>query len=286
VAAPRADATGLLSGVLYVVGTPIGNLEDMTYRGVRILGEVDLIAAEDTRAVQVLLNHYGIRRPLLSYFEGNEAERAAELCERLACGARVALVSQAGMPTISDPGYRLVRAAIEGGVRVEVIPGPSAALCALVASGLAPERFLFLGFPPRTEGRRREAFARLRAENATLVIYEAPPRVAATLEDLEAALGDREAAVARELTKLHEEVQRGRLSALHARYAAEPPRGEVTLVVAGAAADERAPVIDITEEVRRALAEGRPAREIAAELSLRTGKPRRAIYQLAISLKR
>ena len=279
------DTTGRI-GTLYVVATPIGNLEDVTYRAVRILGEVDLIAAEDTRAAQVLLDRYGIRRPLISYFEGNEAARAAELSGRLAAGARLALISQAGTPTLSDPGFRLIAAARAVGARVEVLPGPNAATAALVASGLATDRFLFLGFPPRTEARRREAFARLKSLEATLVLYEAPPRVAATLADLEAALGPREAAVVRELTKIHEEVVRAPLGELRARYAHEPPRGEVTLVVAGAVPGMAPAAIDVVAEVRAALDAGRPLGEVAAELALRTGRPRRAIYQLGLQLKK
>jgi 16S rRNA (cytidine1402-2'-O)-methyltransferase len=275
-----------MPGVLYVVATPIGNLEDVTYRAVRVLGEVDLIAAEDTRAAQVLLDRYGIRRPLVSYFEGNEVERAAELVARLAAGATVAVISQAGTPAISDPGYRVVAAAQAAGARIEVIPGPSAAVTALVAAGLPTDRFLFLGFPPRTEARRRELFARLKPLEATLVLYEAPGRVAETLADLEAALGPREAAVARELTKIHEEVVRAPLPELRARYADAPPRGEVTLVVAGAPAGTAAEEVDVTAELRAGLAAGRPLGEVAAELSLRTGKPRRAIYQLGLSLKK
>jgi 16S rRNA (cytidine1402-2'-O)-methyltransferase len=276
-----------MPGTLYVVATPIGNLEDITYRAVRVLGEVELIAAEDTRAAQVLLDRYAIRRPLVSYFEGNEALRAAELGARLAAGARIAVISQAGTPAVSDPGYRVVLAALAAGARVEVIPGPSAAVTALVAAGLPTDRFLFLGFPPRTEARRRELFAGLRGLAATLVLYEAPARVAETLADLAAALGPRPAAVARELTKVYEEVVRGPLPELAARYAAAPPRGEVTLVVGGAAADAPAgEPIDVAAELRTALAAGRPLREVAAELALRTGKPRRAIYQLGVSLKK
>ncbi|MBI5482649.1 MAG: 16S rRNA (cytidine(1402)-2'-O)-methyltransferase [Deltaproteobacteria bacterium] len=274
-------------GTLYLVATPIGNLEDLSHRAVRILGEVDLIAAEDTRAAQVLLRRYSLRRPLLSYFEGNEAERAAALLGRLQGGARVALIAQAGTPGISDPGYRLTELCRRAGVRIEVLPGASAVLTALVAAGLPTDRFLFLGFPPRTAEKRRLAFARVRTLDATLVIYEAPGRVPDTLVDLLTVLGEREAAVCRELTKVHEEVVRGKLSELAAMYGRTPARGEVTLVVDGAprgqSLDES---IDVGAEVRREVAAGRSPREIAAELSLRTGKPRRLIYQLAVSVRR
>jgi 16S rRNA (cytidine1402-2'-O)-methyltransferase len=274
-------------GTLYLVATPIGNLEDLSHRAVRILGEVDLIAAEDTRAAQVLLQRYALRRPLVSYFEGNEAERAEELLVRLQEGARVALISQAGTPGISDPGYRLVELCRRAGVRLEVLPGPSAVVTALCAAGLPTDRFLFIGFPPRTEEKRRLSFARVRTVDATLVLYEAPGRVPDTLVDLLTVLGDRDAAVCRELTKVHEEVVRGKLSELAAMYGRAPARGEVTLVVdgapRGATVDES---IDLGAEVRRGVAAGRSAKEIAAELSLKTGKPRRLIYQLAVSLKR
>jgi 16S rRNA (cytidine1402-2'-O)-methyltransferase len=274
-------------GTLYLVATPIGNLEDLSHRAVRILGEVDLIAAEDTRAALVLLQRYALRRPLISYFEGNEAERAEELLARLQGGARVALISQAGTPGVSDPGYRLTELSRRAGVRIEVLPGASAVLTALVAAGLPTDRFMFLGFPPRTAEKRRLAFARVRTLDATLVLYEAPGRVADTLVDLLTVLGDREAAVCRELTKVHEEVVRGKLSELGAMYGRTPPRGEVTLVVDGAprggTVDE---TIDLGAAVRREVAAGRGPREIAAELSLQTGKPRRLIYQLAVSVRK
>jgi 16S rRNA (cytidine1402-2'-O)-methyltransferase len=274
-------------GTLYLVATPIGNLEDITYRAVRVLGEVDLIAAEDTRAAQVLLQRYSLRRPLVSYFDGNEQERAEELLRRLQGGERIALISQAGTPAVSDPGYRLTERCRRAGVPIEVLPGASAVLTALVAAGLPTDRFMFVGFPPRTAEKRRLAFARLRAVDATLVLYEAPGRCADTLVDLHAVLGLREAAVCRELTKVHEEVVRGTLEELAAMYGRVPPRGEVTLVVAGAPRgglpEEE---IDLGAAVRRELAAGRGAKEIAAELSLRTGKPRRLIYQLAVSVRR
>ena len=235
----------------------------------------------------MLLKRHGIERQVVSCFEGNEATRAAELITRVVAGERVALISEAGTPGVSDPGERLVARAVAAGVRIETIPGPSAAIAALVASGLPTERFLFVGFPPRAEGERQQSFARLRTLDATLVFYEAPPRVGRTLSDLAATLGEsRRAVVARELTKVHEEFVRGTLGELAARYADEPPRGEVTLLVegapAGAASEEP---IDIDAAIRQALAAGKSPKEIAADLALRTGKPRRAIYQLAIALK-
>jgi 16S rRNA (cytidine1402-2'-O)-methyltransferase len=276
-----------LDGTLYVIATPIGNLEDITLRALRLLRQVDVIFAEDTRAAKVLLGHHGIDRPVRSCFEGNEAARADEVVERLGAGERVALISEAGTPSVSDPGFRLAQRAIEAGARVEPIPGASAALAALVGSGLPTERFLFLGFPSRKEGERTQLFARVRSVPATLVIYEAPPRVAQTLADLAKTLGEgRRAVVARELTKLHEEFVRGTLGELAARFEGAPPRGEVTLCVEGAAEDAAGEEpVDLEAEVRAALARGETPKEIAAALALRSGKPRRAIYQLALALK-
>jgi 16S rRNA (cytidine1402-2'-O)-methyltransferase len=271
---------------LWVIATPIGNLEDITLRALRLLREADLVAAEDTRAARVLFERHGIDRPLVSCFEGNEEARADELARRAAAGERIALVAQAGTPTVSDPGYRVVAAAIAAGVRVEPIPGPCAAVAALTASGLPTDRFLFAGFPPRTSAKRQEWLAPLRGERATLVFYEAPGRVGATLGDLAAVLGAaRRATVARELTKLHEELVRGTLGELAERFGSTPPRGEVTLVVAGAPADVESPPIDLERAVADALAAGDSPKEIAARLALATGRPRRAIYQLALALK-
>lgn len=274
-----------MTGTLYIVGTPIGNLEDLSLRAARVLREAELIAAEDTRAARTLLAHVGgVTAPVVSYFEGNEAERAAELEAALRAGKKVAVISEAGMPGVSDPGARAVAAAIAAGARVEVIPGPSAALAALVGSGLPSERFTFLGFPPREEGARQALFGGLRGEAATMIFYEAPDRVAPTLRDLAAAFGaDRGASLGRELTKVHEEHVRGTLGELAARYADVPPRGECTLVVAGAPA--AAAPIDIEAELRRLMAEGLGPRDAAARLVIATGKPRRHLYQLALSLR-
>ncbi|HEY8146216.1 MAG TPA: 16S rRNA (cytidine(1402)-2'-O)-methyltransferase [Kofleriaceae bacterium] len=282
---PSAESDSPRGGVLYLVATPIGNLEDMTWRAVRVLGEVDVIAAEDTRRSGLLLRHFEIEaKRLVSFFEGNEAERSEELVRELVGGARVALVTDAGMPGISDPGQRLVARAIEAGVAVEVIPGAVAAMTALVGSGLPTERFLFAGFPPRVEGERRALFASLRREAATLLFYEAPDRVKTTLADLADAFGgERRAVVARELTKLHEEYARGTLAELAARELTA--RGEHTLVVEGAsAAEAAAEPIDVEAEVRALLAEGLGPKDIASRLAITTGLPRRKLYQLALSL--
>jgi len=262
---------------LYVVPTPIGNLEDITLRALRILREVDLVAAEDTRAAQHLLSHHSISKPTISFFEGNEASRTEDLVEKLRSGKNIALISEAGMPGVSDPGQRLVARAVELQLPVVVLPGPSAALTALVGSGLPTDAFHFAGFLPRSDGARREAIGRLNAVNATLIFYEAPGRTAATLADLAEGFGEtRRACVARELTKIYEEFARGTLGELARRYAEAAPRGEVTLVVEGAAGDTA--VIDVEAEVRRRLDAGESAKEIAAALALATGKPRRQIY--------
>ncbi len=281
----ESESAGGGGGVLYLVATPIGNLEDMSYRAVRVLGEVDLIAAEDTRRSGQLLHHFKIEaKRMVSFFEGNEAARSEELLRELAAGARVALITDAGMPGISDPGQRLVARAIAAGVVVEVVPGPVAAVTALVGSGLATDRFLFLGFPPRVDGERRALLASLRREVATLVFYEAPDRVKATLADLAAALGgERQAVVARELTKLHEEYARGTLAELVGRELVL--RGEHTLVVAGASPEQAAEQpVDVEAAVRALLAEGLGPKDIASRLTITTGLPRRKLYQLALSL--
>jgi len=277
--------------VLYIVGTPIGNLEDLSLRAARVLREADLIAAEDTRAARTLLAHADALGPanparrVVSYFEGNEAERAGEIGAALRAGQKVAVISEAGMPGVSDPGSYAVAAAIEAGARVEIVPGPSAALAALVGSGLASDRFAFVGFPPREQGARQELFGTLRGRTETLILYEAPDRVAATLADLAAAFGeDRPASLARELTKVHEEHVRGTLGDLAGRYGETPPRGECTLVVAGGPAVTVA--IDIESELRRLLAAGLGPKDAAARLVVMTGKPRRQLYQLALSLAR
>ena len=219
------------AGILFLVATPIGNLEDISLRAVRVLGEVDLIAAEDTRHTAKLLHHYDIRRPTESLHEHNEHEKAPVLVGRLQRGARIALVTDAGTPAVSDPGYRLVRAAIDAGIRVEAIPGPSAVLAALVSSGLPTDGFVFAGFPPPKAVARRAWFEALEAGRRTIVFFEAPHRIRATLETAIDTLGDREASLCRELTKLHEEVIRGPLSAVLGQL--REPRGEFTVVVAG-----------------------------------------------------
>jgi 16S rRNA (cytidine1402-2'-O)-methyltransferase len=266
-------------GSLYLVSTPIGNLEDVTLRALRVLREVSLIAAEDTRTTRKLLSHYDIHTPLTSYNEHNSRARTPRLLEALAQGD-VALVSEAGTPAISDPGQHLVAAAWEAGVRVVPVPGPSVLTAALSASGLSTRRFLYLGFPPRRTGALRKVLRSVSDFPETLIAFEAPHRLRATLAMLRKELGDRRAAVCRELTKVHEEVFRGRLAEAEEHFL--EPRGEFTLVVEGRSegiAAAEAPA-DLPAEIRRLRAAGVPAREALPALSVRFGLPRRQLYRL------
>jgi 16S rRNA (cytidine1402-2'-O)-methyltransferase len=269
-------------GTLYVVGTPIGNLEDITLRALRVLGEVRLVAAEDTRRARVLLERHGIDVPVTSFFEGNERRKTPALLEALALGD-VALISEAGMPGISDPGYPLIRAAIEREIPVVPVPGPSAHTAALVSAGLPMDRFIFLGFLPRTTSERRATLRAVAALQFTLVLYAAPHRLAAVLADLREVLGNREVALCRELTKRFEEVWRGDLDGARARSERGDPRGEYTLVVAGAS--DAAARWDETE-VRRALAahraQGLSTSQAARAVAELSGWKRRRVYQLAV----
>lgn len=220
-----------MPGTLYLVATPIGNLADITHRAIDVLNKVALIACEDTRHTRKLLQHYGIATRTVSYHEHNEQQRARELIETLKRGDDVAVVSDAGTPAISDPGFRLVRAAIENDLIVVPVPGPSALISALIAAGLPTDEFFFGGFLPARTNARRTRLSELRAVPGTLVFYEAPHRLAETLKDAHEILGEREAVVARELTKLHEELKRGRLSELARHYVDEEPRGEIVLLI-------------------------------------------------------
>jgi 16S rRNA (cytidine1402-2'-O)-methyltransferase len=221
-----------MAGTLYLVATPIGNLEDITHRAVRLLGEVAVIACEDTRHTQKLLSHYGIKSRTISYHEHNERERAIELMRLIDSGSDVALVSDAGTPGISDPGFRIARLAIAKGVRVVSVPGPSALITALVASGMPSDEFFFGGFLPSRSGARRTRLSELRSLPATLIFYEGPHRIAGTLKDAYEILGEREAVVARELTKMHEEIVHGRLSELSEVFSSpEKARGEMVLII-------------------------------------------------------
>jgi 16S rRNA (cytidine1402-2'-O)-methyltransferase len=267
-----------MPGVLYLVATPIGNLEDITYRAVRVLGEADLIACEDTRQTRKLLDHYGIRKPTISYHEHNECQRAPELAARLLAGENVALVSDAGMPLVSDPGYRLVRAAIENGIRVESVPGPSAALAALAASGLPTHAFYFGGFLPSKPGQRAKALEALAGHPVTLVFYEAPHRLLETLDSIQQILGPRPVVVARELTKLHEEFLRGAAAEIRAELASrDSVKGEFTLLIGKAEAPAPAdtPVEEAVEILLRA---GLPRMDAIKQVARQRGVSKREIY--------
>jgi 16S rRNA (cytidine1402-2'-O)-methyltransferase len=270
-------------GTLHLVATPIGNLEDVTLRALRVLREAELLLAEDTRHTRVLLDRHGITAEPLSLHAHNEARRTEQVLAALARGAEVALVSDAGTPLVSDPGERLVRAALGAGHAVSAVPGPSAVLAALVASGLASGAFSFLGFPPRKAGERKALFAALHGRAETLVFFESPRRIAATLRELSEALGPRRACVARELTKLHEEHVRDHLDALAERFA-DGARGEVTLVVEGAperaAASVESEVVDAA--IRARAAAGGSASEIARDVARATGAPRSAVYERVV----
>lgn len=273
-------------GTLYVVATPIGNLEDLSFRALRVMREVRLIAAEDTRATGRLLARHGIETPLTSYFEHNKLAKVEAILAALEEGD-VALVSEAGMPGISDPGYELVVAAIERGKIVVPVPGPSAVIAALAVSGLPTDQFTYLGFLPRRAAQRRRLLASVAAEPRTLVAYEAPHRLLETLDDVAAVLGDRRLAVARELTKVHEEVVRGTVAEVKAHFLAASPRGEITLVIAGAERlRARAETDDLCRALREAREAGKSGREAVDTVAAATGLPRRVVYRQWLTLER
>ena len=272
-----------LAGGLHVVATPIGNLRDISLRALETLAAADLIACEDTRVTRKLTDHYGIATPLTPYHEHNAAQARPKLLARLAAGAAVALVSDAGTPLISDPGFKLAREAGAAGHVVTALPGASAVLAALTISGLPTDRFMFEGFLPPREGQRRKRIDEIKLIPATLVLFETGPRIAASLADLAGGLGPREAAVCRELTKLYEEVRRGDLASLARHYAdSDEPRGEIVIVIAppGAPSSDAA---DLDALLRQAL--GRVSvKEAVAEVAAVTGRPRREVYQRALKL--
>ena len=268
-------------GTLFVVATPLGHLEDLTLRALRVLREVSLVACEDTRRTGALLRAHGIGTATTSYFEHNERWKGARILEALRSGRDVALVSDAGTPGISDPGYRLVREARDGGLPVVPVPGPSAAIAALSVSGLPTDRFLFVGFlPPRATARRR-ALEALASERPTLVFYESPVRVLDCLADMAAVLGDRDAFLCREATKMHEEYLRAPLSALLTSLAArETVKGEIVLVVSGAPEAAPAAGREPVALYRELAGEGRTRREAVKEAARRLGLPAREVYRL------
>ncbi|MEO0408966.1 MAG: 16S rRNA (cytidine(1402)-2'-O)-methyltransferase [Cyanobacteria bacterium P01_A01_bin.135] len=277
----------LVPGTLYVVGTPIGNLEDMTFRAVRVLQQADVVAAEDTRRTGRLLQHFQITTPQISYHQHNHRQRAPELLQRLQAGQAIALVTDAGMPGISDPGGALVRACRDAGLPVSPIPGASAGVTALSAAGLATERFTFEGFLPSKGRDRQQRLEALKAESRTAILYEAPHRLQPTLADLTAMLGgERQVVIARELTKRYEEFWEGSLGAATERYRERNPQGEFTLLLAGVVAAPLQLSDDaIRAELQRLLTQGLSHTAASRQLAQQADLPRRRVYQLALSLK-
>ncbi|WP_279386952.1 16S rRNA (cytidine(1402)-2'-O)-methyltransferase [Lucifera butyrica] len=277
------------AGVLYLCATPIGNLEDMTYRAVRILGEVSAIAAEDTRQTRKLLSHFSLHTPLISYHEHNQFSRGPELIKRLLDGEDLAVVSDAGLPGISDPGTHLVQLAIEAGVTVTPVPGANAALTGLVASGLDTSLFTFAGFLPKNNKKRRELLALLASYRSTLVLYESPHHLRETLTELVTAWGDRPAVAARELTKRFEEWVRGTLSTLQAHFDEYLPRGEFTLIIAGRAdgmdgeQPSDAPETSVYDAVMAKVTAGMSKKDAIREVAAARGLPRREVYQTVVA---
>jgi 16S rRNA (cytidine1402-2'-O)-methyltransferase len=284
---PPARAVTRFAPGLYIVATPIGNLRDITLRALDLLAAADVVACEDTRVTAKLMTRYGLTAPRLPYHEHNAEQMRPRLIERLKAGAVVALVSDAGTPLISDPGYKLVRAALAESIPVTALPGPAAPLTALLLSGLPSDRFLFAGFLPQKSAARRRVLSELAPIRTTLLFFETAPRLAASLADIAAVLGERSAAVARELTKLHEEVRRGRLGELAAHYAAAgPPKGELVVAV-GPADEEEASASLGDDEVDAQLSaalEKMSVKDASAAVAASTGRPRRAVYQRALAL--
>ncbi|MGA2181601.1 MAG: 16S rRNA (cytidine(1402)-2'-O)-methyltransferase [Bryobacteraceae bacterium] len=267
-------------GTLFIIGTPIGNLEDLSFRAVRVLREADRIACEDTRHTRRLLEHYGIDRPLVSYHEHNEKERTAELLRELEEGRTIALVSDAGTPLIADPGYRIVHAARERGIPVSPIPGPSAIMAALSAGGLATDAFLFAGFLPAKAGARQRALEVWQSLEATLVFYEAPHRVVESLRAIAEVAGARRVVVARELTKIHEEFLEGTAASIADTLEARPAiKGEFTILVARAEAAPPSDPADIAAEVAALMASGTPRMDALKAVARRYGLSKREVYR-------
>jgi len=272
------------AGTLYIVSTPIGNMEDVTYRAIRTLGEVSLIAAEDTRRTRKLLARYGISTPVTSYFEQNERRAARLLVVKLISGLSVALVSDAGTPGISDPGYRLVDLALESGVEVVAVPGPSAFIPALSVSGLPADRFTFAGFAPSARAKRRKFLLEFRRAAQTVVVYDSPRRILRTLEDVIDVLGDIRVVVAREMTKLHEQVTRGRASEVLAELGPGPIRGEITLVMR--TSEPAARDSSVEEEIRGLIGAGFRLRDVVKAVSEGSGLTRSEVYRESLVIKR
>lgn len=274
-------------GVLYIVGTPIGNLEDMTFRGVRILQSVDLIAAEDTRHTGKLLKHFQVNTPQISYHEHNRNGRIPELLTRLSEGKDIALVTDAGVPGISDPGYELVKACTETEITVVPVPGAVAAITALSASGISTDKFVFEGFLSAKAKQRRSHLEKLKLEERTLVFYESPHRLRSTLEDMKEIFGDdRQIVLARELTKIYEEFWRGSIAGACSYYESKTPMGEYTLVIAGDYPSQQEYTQDeLIEKLETIMSQGISPSQASRQLAALTSLPRRQLYQLALTLK-
>ncbi|MBD2603512.1 16S rRNA (cytidine(1402)-2'-O)-methyltransferase [Scytonema hofmannii FACHB-248] len=274
-------------GTLYIVGTPIGNLEDMTFRAVRILQTVDIIAAEDTRHTGKLLQHFQVKTPQISYHEHNRQSRIPELLEHLKNGKAIALVTDAGIPLISDPGYELVKACIDALLPIVPIPGATAAITALSAAGLPTDRFVFEGFLPTKAQQRQEHLESLQTESRTMIFYESPHRLRETLQKLAEIFGsDRQIVLARELTKLHEEFWRGRIGEAIATYQNREPIGEYTLVLAGIPPDKpQLSEAELKAELIAIMSQGISRSQASRELAKVTSLPRRHLYQLALAIK-
>lgn len=269
-----------------MVATPIGNLEDITVRALRVLKEVDLIAAEDTRHSRILLSAYGIRTPLVSLHEHNERERSALIVSKIESGISVAYVSDAGTPCVSDPGYHLAAAALENGIRVVPVPGPSAVIAALSVCGFPADQFLFYGFLPPKSNRRRRFLESIKDEEQTLIFYESPARIADAMQEIHEVLGDRQVVVARELTKMFEEIRRGRVSVIAAEISGSKARGEFTIIVRGAS---REPVSITDDEIQERLLRLRKGksmsvRDAVADVVRQTGLPRKRVYDMALKI--
>lgn len=283
------------AGILYIVPTPIGNLEDITLRALRILKEVDWIAAEDTRRTKILLEHYGLfpakkEQQIISYFQGNEALRTKQIIEKLKNGQSIALLSDAGMPLVSDPGSYLLKDVLLEGIHVEVLPGANAALTALVGSGFSTEKFIFFGFLPRIQEQRLEQLSSRKNESATMIFYETGPRLIQTLKDIQSVYGEsRHVCVAREITKIYEEYKRGTVAQIIKEYQEQDAKikGEITIIVKGEEEKKISEVelLSIEEEIRYRLEKGDSVKMIANTLSLLYAKPRRQVYRLVLLLQ-
>lgn len=274
-----------MAGTLYLVATPIGNLADLTVRAREVLSNVSFIACEDTRRTRVLLDHYGVQKDLTSLPAFAEGQRAGRILDRVEAGEDCAVVTDAGSPGISDPGEKIVAEALERGIRVEPIPGPAALIAALSASGLPTGRFHFLGFLPRKGPERQALLEEVAPLRATLVLYESPRRLVETLDDLRAALGDRRACVARELTKLHEEFARGTLTELSARYGQGEVLGEVAVIIEGRTGSERWSEADVLRALEAGLSRGEKLKPLSTELARQSGWSGQDVYKLGVQLK-